>query len=74
MFKQVKVGQHIEYMVQKLSKNIVIVKFHPDMKSFQILFSFFLSQGEISKTGMIHSGMKTRVDTLSIVNVRHSFT
>ena len=54
MFKHVKVRQHIEYMVQKLSKNMVIVKFHPDMKSFQILFSFFfLSQGEISKTGMI---------------------
>ena len=27
-----KVGKHIEYMRQKLSKNMLIVKFHPGMK------------------------------------------
>ena len=30
-FKHAKVGTHIEYMRQKLSKNMLIAKFHPGM-------------------------------------------
>ena len=39
--KHVKVGKHIEYMRLKLSKNMLLVKFHPEMKSLHTFFSFF---------------------------------
>ena len=41
MFKQVKVGKHIEYMPQTLSRSMLIVKFHPGMKCLQVFLSFF---------------------------------
>ena len=47
MFKQVKVGKHIEYMHQKSSKNMFIVKFHHGMKCLHTFF-FFSSRDEIS--------------------------
>ena len=40
LFKHVKVGKHIEYMRQKLSKNMLIVKFHPSKKCLHIFFFF----------------------------------
>ena len=44
MFKHVKVGKQIEYMRQKLSKNMFIVKFHPEMKCLHVFFVFFSSR------------------------------
>ena len=42
MFKHDEVGKYIEYMRQKLSKYMLIVKFHPGMKGLLIFFSFFI--------------------------------
>ena len=41
MFEHVKVGKHIEHIRQKLSKSMLIVKFHPGMKCLHNFFSFF---------------------------------
>ena len=41
IFKHVKVEKHIKNMCQKLSKNMLIVKFHLGMKCLHIFFSFF---------------------------------
>ena len=45
MFKHVKVGKHIEYMRQKIIKNMLIGKFHPGIKCLNIFFSFFFHPG-----------------------------
>ena len=45
-FLTVKVAKHIEYMRQKLNKNILIVKFHPRMKCLHV-FSLFSSRYQI---------------------------
>ena len=39
--KHVKVEEHIEKMCQKLSKNLLVVKFHPAMVYLHIFFSIF---------------------------------
>ena len=41
MLEHVKVGKHIEHIRQKLSKSMLIVKFHPGMKCLDNLFYFF---------------------------------
>ena len=41
MFKYVKGGKHIECMRQKLSKKILIVRFHPRMKCLHVIFFIF---------------------------------
>ena len=41
MFELVKVGKFIEDMCQKLSKTMLIEKFHPGMKYLHIVFAFF---------------------------------
>ena len=41
MFELVKVGKFIEHMCQKLSKTMLIEKFHRRMKYLPIFFSFF---------------------------------
>ena len=41
MFKYVKCGKHIECMRQKLSKKILIVRFHPRMKCLHVIFFIF---------------------------------
>ena len=41
MFEHTKVGKHIEYMLQKLSKDVLVSKFQPRMKFLHIFFSFF---------------------------------
>ena len=48
MFKYVKVRKHIECMRQKLSKNMLIVKFHPEMKCLHVFLFIFSSRDEIS--------------------------
>ena len=57
MFKPVKVGKHIEYIRQKLGKNMLIVKCHPRDEVYITFFLFFIpvflteissSQDEIS--------------------------
>ena len=62
MLKHVKVGKYIEYMRQKPSKNMLIVKSHPGMKCLNIFFYVFSSQNEISSLpfsqGWVHPGMK----------------
>ena len=47
MFKHGKVGKHIEFMRQKLSRKMLIVKFHPRMKCLHVFFY------------IIHPGMKS---------------
>ena len=42
MLKHVDVGKHIEYMRQKLRKNMLSLKFHPRMKCLLVFFSFFI--------------------------------
>ena len=39
MFKYVKIGKRIDCMRQKLSKNMLIVKFHPGMKCLHVFLS-----------------------------------
>ena len=48
MFKHVKVGKHIEYMHQKSSKNMFIVKFHHGMKCLHTFFFFIPGRNFIS--------------------------
>ena len=47
MYKHVKVEKDIEYMRQKLSKNMLIVKFHSALKCLHLFFFLFLSLYEI---------------------------
>ena len=42
MLKHVEVGKYIEYMRQKLRKNMLTLKFHPGMKCLHVFFSFFI--------------------------------
>ena len=48
MFKHVQVGKHTEYMRQKLSKNMFIVKIQPCIYA-SFFFILFLSQDETSQ-------------------------
>ena len=41
LLRHFKVGKFTEYMTQKLSKNMIIVKFHPGMKCLHIFFPFY---------------------------------
>ena len=47
MFKHVNLGKHIWIQRQKLTKNMLVLKFHPGMNCLHVFFSFF------------HSGMKS---------------
>ena len=53
MFKHVKVGKYIEHMRQNLSKDMLIVKFHPGMKYLHM--SFFFPPRDQILTGMSSS-------------------
>ena len=44
MFRHVKIGKHIEYMRQKLSKNKLIVKFHPGGSVYTSFFLLFIPE------------------------------
>ena len=49
MFKHVNFEKaYLNTYVQKLKKNMLILKFHPWIKCLHVFFSFFLSQDEIS--------------------------
>ena len=41
MFEHVNVGKHIWIIRQKLIKNMLILKFHPEMKCSHVFFSLF---------------------------------
>ena len=64
MFKHANVGKHIEYMDQKLSKNMPIVKLYPRMKCLRVFFSFFYLWMKFHPCLFVrvHPGMKFHLD------------
>ena len=71
MSKHVKAEKHFEYMREKLSKSILIVKFYFRMNCLHIFFSFFFYQDEISsRQKSVNSDRHFTIDRVDFISGR----
>ena len=73
MFKHVKVGKHIEYMHQKSSKNMFIVKFLHGMKCLHTFFFFFIPGRNFISTKRVNIKRHFTIDRDDFISGRVPF-